>query len=260
MSGPQERLETFASERGAGRMVRDYLDFLGVILSADALVLDAGCGRQGIYATSGLNRKHFRRALVGVDRVATGNPYVDQKHVGDLARLPFRDLSFDVVLCEWVAEHAEHPRRVLAEFARVLKPGGHLVVITANKRNPLVRFGWLMPTSWKDFLLGRLLGQADEDLFPLFMRFNERDDMRRIAADSGCEEVLFRSYPNPEYFRWNDWLLAFVLQLQEWTRSWRWIEPYRMYLLAAYRKGPPTAVPAPVNPGAGAPHALSPVR
>jgi ubiquinone/menaquinone biosynthesis C-methylase UbiE len=40
--------------------------------------------------------------------------------------LPFGDASFDVVLCDNVVDHAENPRRIVEEIARVLRPGGSL--------------------------------------------------------------------------------------------------------------------------------------
>ena len=46
----------------------------------------------------------------------------------DLARwLPYRDATFDVVVCEQVLEHVDDPRAALVEIARVLRPGGLLV-------------------------------------------------------------------------------------------------------------------------------------
>lgn len=40
--------------------------------------------------------------------------------------LPFRDGSFDLVLCDNVVDHAAGPRRILDECVRVLRPGGRL--------------------------------------------------------------------------------------------------------------------------------------
>lgn len=45
--------------------------------------------------------------------------------VADAQKLPFRDRSFDGVLCEVVLEHVAHPQRVIEECLRVLRPGGH---------------------------------------------------------------------------------------------------------------------------------------
>lgn len=49
---------------------------------------------------------------------------------GDGRFLPFLDASFDTVLCTEVVEHVPTPELVFGESARVLKPGGHLVLTT----------------------------------------------------------------------------------------------------------------------------------
>ena len=46
---------------------------------------------------------------------------------GDACRLPFRDRSFDLVCSSLMAGDVEHLELWLAEAARVLAPGGHLV-------------------------------------------------------------------------------------------------------------------------------------
>ena len=47
---------------------------------------------------------------------------------GDVEQLPFRDCSFALIECPAVLEHVRHPSRAVAEFARVLSPGGLLHV------------------------------------------------------------------------------------------------------------------------------------
>ncbi len=46
--------------------------------------------------------------------------------VGDACSLPFKDGSFDTVVCLEVMEHVASPERLLGELARVLKSGGTL--------------------------------------------------------------------------------------------------------------------------------------
>ena len=53
--------------------------------------------------------------------------------VGDLQqRLPYDDAFFDAVACVDGIEHVENPFHLVREFARVLRPGGRLVVSTPN--------------------------------------------------------------------------------------------------------------------------------
>jgi 2-polyprenyl-3-methyl-5-hydroxy-6-metoxy-1,4-benzoquinol methylase len=56
-----------------------------------------------------------------------------ERVVGDVAALPFADGSFDVVVCTEVIEHVAAPRRAVGELARVLAPGGTLVLTTPNR-------------------------------------------------------------------------------------------------------------------------------
>ncbi len=52
--------------------------------------------------------------------------------VTDAGRLGFADHSFDRVLCSEVIEHVLQPQFMLAEMARVLKPGGIALITTPN--------------------------------------------------------------------------------------------------------------------------------
>ncbi|HXJ21425.1 MAG TPA: metalloregulator ArsR/SmtB family transcription factor [Polyangia bacterium] len=53
--------------------------------------------------------------------------------VADAHDLPFADASFDAVLVFHTLTYAERPSRVLAECARVLRPGGRLVVLCLDE-------------------------------------------------------------------------------------------------------------------------------
>jgi SAM-dependent methyltransferase len=52
---------------------------------------------------------------------------------GDARRLPFAAGCFDSVTCLDVLEHVPRPREAVAELARVLRPGGVLILQTPNR-------------------------------------------------------------------------------------------------------------------------------
>jgi ubiquinone/menaquinone biosynthesis C-methylase UbiE len=48
--------------------------------------------------------------------------------VSDIVHIPVTDNSFDAVMCVEVFEHLPNPIAALAEFSRIIKPGGHLIL------------------------------------------------------------------------------------------------------------------------------------
>lgn len=93
-------------------------------------VLDAACGtgRFTAYLTARGHR------VIGLDRSA--HMLARARHrvaraeflLGDLHRLPLRDDAVDIVVCALALTHVARLERPMAEFARVLRPGGHLVI------------------------------------------------------------------------------------------------------------------------------------
>lgn len=64
---------------------------------------------------------------------------------GDLSdSLPYERESFDYVVCVEGLEHIENPHRAVREFARLLRPGGHLVASVPNILNVEERLKWLL--------------------------------------------------------------------------------------------------------------------
>jgi ubiquinone/menaquinone biosynthesis C-methylase UbiE len=52
--------------------------------------------------------------------------------VADLCRLPFADRSFDCITCGYVLEHVPDAQLGLRELARVLAPGGRMLLVTSE--------------------------------------------------------------------------------------------------------------------------------
>ncbi|MGK5558395.1 class I SAM-dependent methyltransferase [Actinomadura kijaniata] len=94
------------------------------------VALDAACGT-GRFARSLAGRGH---RVVGVDSsaamldVARARVPEGEFRVGDLRALPVDDDSVDLAVCALALTHVRDLGPVMGEFARVLRPGGHLVV------------------------------------------------------------------------------------------------------------------------------------
>lgn len=119
----------------AGRLIRPG----GFDVRGCRRILDAGCGN-GRYT-------HFLLQQADADAFITGFDYSQQmlhrararlrsarvtQVAADLTRLPYADGCFDAVVCGWVLEHLPDPRPGLRELARVLRPGGKLLLLATE--------------------------------------------------------------------------------------------------------------------------------
>ena len=103
-------------------------------LAPGAKLLDAGCGSQQYRKHCG-HLRYFAQDFgkVGADEkpgmtAATGYEYGPLDYVGDIWSIQEQDGFFDAILCTEVFEHIPYPIRTVEEFARLLRPGGKLIL------------------------------------------------------------------------------------------------------------------------------------
>lgn len=112
--------------------------------SFEGKLLDVGCGMGGVFGTL---PEHPRQERFGVDFSEVALEIVRSRSTGtflkgDVRSMPFNDRFFDRVLCTETLEHVDDPERVIAEMARVLKPGGKLLITVPEKRLDLKDEEW----------------------------------------------------------------------------------------------------------------------
>ncbi len=135
----EERMDAnsplFDAERAAFHL--DRYNFVSDFVSS-VKVLDIACG-------TGYGAKILAKAgasnVIGVDINAEVIQYAEKHYgspnihflVGNAAQIPIDSESIDVITSFETIEHVENDREVINEFARVLKPGGYLLISTPNE-------------------------------------------------------------------------------------------------------------------------------
>ena len=107
---------------------------LAQLAKQEASILDAGCGTGGLIKA--LQQHDPRWKITGLDYSPVACDFARQRTTvpikeGSIEALPFECMQFDAVVSADVICQIDDGSRALREFARVLKPGGILVINVA---------------------------------------------------------------------------------------------------------------------------------
>lgn len=118
----EREVEAALSEMIAARPPHDLLD----IGTGTGRVIEI-LGPRVVHALGiDQSREMLAIARVNLERAGLSNSIV---RLGDMYQLPLADNSFDAVVIHQVLHYADRPAAAIAEAARVLRPGGRLVVV-----------------------------------------------------------------------------------------------------------------------------------
>ena len=144
-------------------------------------VADIACGEGYLSVESA----QWARRVVGIDRspdvLKRAKALAERRGVknitwkrGDMEKLPLEDASVDVALLSQALHHAANPARAIAEAARILRPGGRVLVLDLREHDQ----EWV-----RDRVGDRWLGFKDERSRAVSHRRRPdgREGARRIA-------------------------------------------------------------------------------
>jgi 2-polyprenyl-3-methyl-5-hydroxy-6-metoxy-1,4-benzoquinol methylase len=146
---------------------------------AGGVVADVGCGSGTLWATV----KGRFSACIGLDAARyEGLPRdIDFRAVDlDAGRLPLDDGSVDAAVAVEVIEHLENPRAFVRELARLVRPGGCVVISTPNQLSVLS----LLTLAAR----GRFSAFQDAE-YPAHRTALLEVDLRRILGEAGLGDI-----------------------------------------------------------------------
>jgi ubiquinone/menaquinone biosynthesis C-methylase UbiE len=124
----------------------------------------------------------------------------------------------DLVVCKSTLEHVHNTEAALATMARLLKPGGMLLVFVPSRNALYARLNVLLPEHLKMRLLSAFMPDRVDHLgFPAMYDHCTPRDFCRFAASNGLQIKELRPYYISSYFSvvfpiyvlWRFWLLAY---------------------------------------------------
>lgn len=157
---------------------------LGAMHRGGGTLVDVGCGTGALWQVL---RPAFGR-YVGVDLVKYDGFPLDAEFVtGNLddGPLPLADDYADVVASVETIEHLENPRAFMRQLARVVKPGGVVIVSTPNQLSLLSKLTLVVKNQFNAF-------QEAPGLYPAHLTALLEIDLLRIARECGLAEPTIR--------------------------------------------------------------------
>ena len=143
-------------------------------------LLDVGCGTGPMIEL--LAKEYPDRHYTGLDltpkmiEVAAAKRISNAEFVvGDSENLPFEKESFDAVICANSFHHYPNPQKFFDGAARVLRPGGRLILRDYTAAKPVL---WLM--NHTEMPLANLIGHGD-------VRAYSREEVRSFCEGAGLE-------------------------------------------------------------------------
>ena len=166
-------------------------------------IADLGCGEG--YLT--IEAARFAKSVIAVDRsegvLARAREAAGRRKLrnitwkrGELDRLPLRDASVDVALLSQALHHAADPARALAEAARIVRPGGRVLVLDLRKHEERWvhdRLGdkWL---GFEDAELKRLLDGAGLNDIKVTVGARRQRDPFTVLIASGVRRAKSKAH------------------------------------------------------------------
>jgi len=136
--------------------------------------------------------------IVGLDNRPVQGPYSSYIQADLGQGIPLEAASMDLAASKFFMEHVADPAGFLRGVHDVLRPGGHLVLMTPNvvyypyAANYILSL--FLPQERRMRLVELFTGREAEDIFPVYYRCNTPRKVRRELERAGFEVLHLKTY------------------------------------------------------------------
>jgi len=184
--------------------------------------IDVGGGRDVFPSNPKLAQQLADRCghLLGLDPSDTihENPFAHRRVQSMLEDFTSYEL-FDLATMRMVAEHIANPTSAVAALARLVRPGGKVVVLTVNQWSPVTVASWLVPFGLHHPVKSLLWQTEEKDTYPVVYRMNTRSQLGRLFTAHGFRESHFAYLDDCRTFHRFRWLHRAELMLWKGLRT-----------------------------------------
>jgi len=231
----RELVRRFYGSSAVGEPERRFLEAIERLVRPGDRLLDAGCGSGRLFTYDLRGRASL---VVGVDVASdlAHNPNVDAPLRASLTALPFVSETFDLIICKHVLEHLEEPEPACRELARVLRPGGRLLILTPNRFHYVPLLASLLPHRVHR-LVARGRGLPPRQVHPTLYRANMPRRLRRLARQAGLRVAVLRLFETPPvYLAFHPLAFTLGVAYERLVNRFEALAPLRVNMLAVLRR------------------------
>lgn len=216
-----------------------YYAWIRSYLTTTSKVLNIGAGPETNSPVRTLKGEVAEVVGIDIDPIVKENRELDRGLVIKNGLFPLEDQSFDIVFCDYVLEHVEHPTLFLSETRRVLKPGGRFFFRTPNLFHYVPLISMATPDWFHKAVANRvrMLPNETHEPWPTFYRMNTRSALQRLSEQAGFSQKEFRMIEcEPSYLMFHTVPFYFGLAYERLVNSTQALAGMRVQILGQFQR------------------------